>query len=139
MKVSHLVASVVLMSSTLEAVAKESGIYEFTDPEDSVHVIFLSIDGQKVSGSVTKFIGGFEAKLGKMEAKFEGKVLAGSGKDGRKLEIFVRGGQHNLDFNKQNKAVWMLAPNGDLKVPVLLPIGRQPYREVETFLAKDYH
>ena len=104
-----------------------------------MHVIFLNIDGQRVSGSATKFIGGFEAKLGKMEAKFEGKVLAGSGKGERKLEILLKGGQHNLDFNKQNRAVWVLTPNGDLKVPVLLPIGRQPYREVETFLAKDYH
>ena len=139
MNPSPLVATVALMSTVFSAAAKETGNYEFTDPEDSVHVIFLNIDGQKISGSVTKFIGGFESKLGKVEAKFEGKILAGAGKDGRKLEILLKGGQHNLDFNKQNKAVWVLTSNGDLKVPVLLPIGRQPYREVETFFAKDYH
>jgi hypothetical protein len=137
MKVPHLIASIVLMSTALEAVAKEAGYYEFTDPEDSVHVIFLSIDGQKVSGWVTKFIGGFDAKLGKMEAKFEGKVLAGTGAKGRKLEILMKGGKHNLDIDKQSKAVWVLGATGELKVPVLLPIGRQPYREVETFRAQD--
>jgi hypothetical protein len=138
MKIPYLIASVVLMSPAILA-AKDVGYYEFTDPQDSVHLICLNIEGQKVSGSVTKFIGGFEAKLGKLEAKFEGKVLSGAGKDARKLEVSVKSGNHNLDFTSQNKAVWILGPNGDLKVPVLLPIGRQPYREVETFHAQDYH
>lgn len=139
MKVSHLIASVVLMSPALEAVAKDVGYYEFKDPEDSLHLIILTIDGRKVTGSVTKYIGGFEAKLGKLEAKFNGKVLAGDSKKGRKLEISIQGDNHNLDFSRQNKAVWVVGPNGNLKVPVLLPIGRQPYRAVETFYAQDYH
>lgn len=139
MKISRLIALVVLMSPALEAVAKDVGYYEFTDPEDSVHVIVMTIDGQKVTGSVTKFIGGFEAKLGKMAANFNGKVLAGDSKKGRKLEISIQGGKHNLDFTGKNKAVWVVGANGDLKVPVLLPIGRQPYRAVETFHAQDYH
>jgi hypothetical protein len=139
MKLPYLIASVVLMSPVLEAVAKDVGYYEFTDPEDSVHLIVMTIDGQKVSGSVTKYIGGFESKLGKVEAKFDGKVLSGDSKKGRKLEISIKSDQHNLDFNKQNKAVWVVGPTGDLKVPVLLPIGRQPYRAVETFRAQDYH
>ena len=54
MKLPYLIASVVLMSPVLEAVAKDVGYYEFTDPEDSVHLIVMTIDGQKVSGSVTK-------------------------------------------------------------------------------------
>lgn len=139
MKRSYLIALVGFMLPLIEAAAKEAGYYEFTDPEDSVHVIFLSIDGKKISGTVTKFIGGFDAKLGKMEAKFDGKVLSGSEKKGRKLEISMKSDKHNLDFGKQNRSVWVLDASGDLKVPVLLPIGRQPYREIETFRAQDYH
>jgi hypothetical protein len=139
MKRSYLIALAGFMLPLIATAAKEAGNYEFTDPEDSVHVIFLSIDGKKISGTVTKFIGGFESKLGKMEAKFDGRVISGSEKKGRKLEISMKGGKHNLDSGNQNKAVWVLDANGDLKVPVLLPIGRQPYREIETFRAQDYH
>jgi hypothetical protein len=85
MKLPYLIAPVVLMSPALAAAAKDVGYYEFTDPEDSVHLIVMPIDGQKVSGSVTKYIGGFESKLGKVEAKFDGKVLSGDSKKGRKL------------------------------------------------------
>ena len=98
-----------------------------------MHLIILNVDGTKVSGSVTKYIGGYESKLGKLEANFEGKVLPGSSKAAQKIEVSLKSNKHNLALDKQNKALWVMAQNGDLKVPVLLPIGPRPAPEIEVF------
>jgi hypothetical protein len=117
MNLRFLLASALVIFATFQLHAKNVRAFEFTDGESSVHLIILNINGTKVSGSVTKYIGGYESKLGKFEAKFEGIVLPGESKAGRKIEVCLKSNKHNLSLDKQNKAVWVMAQNGDLKSP----------------------
>ena len=100
MELRSFVASLlafVFVSSNVQA--KEAMAFEFTDPEDSVHLIVMNVIGQKVSGTVTKYIGGYESKE-KYESKFEGKVLTGPSKAGQKIEIFLKSDKHNLEIGR---------------------------------------
>ena len=139
MKYMFSICVMLFMSAAIALGEKDCGFYVYQDEEENDHLITLCIDGINVSGDVTKWSGGIGNGGEKYTAKFTGKVVSGSGIQNHKLEITFLGDQHNLDHDKQNKAIWNLKPGNELKVPVYLPIGRTGFREVVTFFVQDYN
>jgi len=116
---------------------KDISVYEYVNPEDALHWISLTINGEKVSGSITKYLSNdMKEKMG--EEKFLGKVISGLGTENLRVEISFRSKPSsssdvaNVLVDKNGKSIWKLKPHAKLSVPMFFYI-RQGYKEEAAF------
>ena len=138
MKIHSVLALIIIaLTTTFAKAEKDWGVYEYTNPEDALHWISLTMEGDKVSGDITKYLDNdMKEKMG--VEKFVGKVISGLGTQNLKLEIIFQskkkemGDVGNVRINKNGKSIWKLMPNDKLVVPMFFYI-HQGYEEEATF------
>jgi len=134
---SFLFFALIAILAPIAKAEKDISVYEYVNPEGALHWISLTINGEKVSGSITKYLSNdMKEKMG--EEKFLGKVISGLGTENLRVEISFyskpssSGDVANVLVNKNGKSIWKLKPHDKLTVPMFFYI-RQGYKEEAAF------